>query len=264
MEPDPKSIEDYFLNEDLLSNEPSLIYMNKLLPINLFSFKLQYYTLDLTSDDSNIKFNGEMDFENSEIGIGRDAKNQWVLPGNMKTISRFQAKLILEYDKIYLKNLSTTNATAFAINKYNPVEFQNDQKVKIGNNLIQFRFDEANLENLEYAIYINDDEEEKNLTFKKIIWTENNDTKEFYIKNTLFDVEQRENVYPNHAHIAIDGKKLKLYTKENKSTWMFLRPEKNAKGVYSNDKLEIRDTEYLLIGDVECTLKKETKERKSN
>ena len=38
MEPDPKSIEDYFLNEDLLSNEPSLIYMNKLLPINLFSF----------------------------------------------------------------------------------------------------------------------------------------------------------------------------------------------------------------------------------
>ena len=247
----PPSIEDYFIDDELLSDTA---FQKKVLPINIFSFKHRKFQMELIGENPKLKFSAELSFEKPEITIGRKNKtfvNDWNFNEDMMTISRLQASLILEYDKIYLKNLSESNSTAFGVRKYSPIELKNGQKIKIGKNIMIFSFPNENPEKLEYEIYQEkaDDPYEK---FKPVIWEREGGVNSFPIKSHLFAPQLREDVDESHAEIQnLQGSKLKLFAKDEKTTWAFLDPF-NPK----NNMIEIKEKEDLMFGEYFFTLKK--------
>ena len=247
----PPSIEDYFIDDELLSDTA---FQKKVLPINIFSFKHRKFQMELIGENPKLKFSAELSFEKPEITIGRKNKtfvNDWNFNEDMMTISRLHASLILEYAKIYLKNLSESNSTAFGVRKYSPIELKNGQKIKIGKNIMIFSFPNENPEKLEYEIYQEkaDDPYEK---FKPVIWEREGGVNSFPIKSHLFAPQLREDVDESHAEIQnLQGSKLKLFAKDEKTTWAFLDPF-NPK----NNMIEIKEKEDLMFGEYFYTLQK--------
>ena len=252
-------LEDYFINESLLSSQ-HLAFQNKILPINLFSFKHRNYQMELNGENSEFNFKGDLSFEKPEITIGRLASNRsndWNFPADdeFRSISREQASLILEYENVYLKNLSRANPTAFGIRTSSGLDLKDGQKIKIGRNIMMFSFPEECPEKLKYAIY-SEEEDETQAKFEDIEWETEGGVKIFPIKRSLFHPDLRENVKENHAYIQLGGKKLKFSTYDNKTCWALLE-EKEA----IDEKLEIKGKLDLMLGKFFFTLTKKIIEK---
>ena len=243
-------IEDYFIDDELFGNSA---FQKKVLPINLFSFKHRKFQMELFGENSELIFSAELSFEKPEITLGRKNtifNNDWNFLEDMKTISRLQASLILEYDKVYLKNLpSASNSTAFRVRTFSPIELKNGQKIKIGKNIMIFSFPNENPEKLEYEIY-QEKKDDPYVNFQPVIWEKEGGVN-FQIKSNLFASELRKDVGENHANIQIDGNKLKLAAIRGNITWAFLDPD-NPK----NNMIEIKGKEDLMFGEYFFTLKK--------
>ena len=254
MEPEI-TFEDCMINQELLLKKPELFTINEPLGFNPFSFKPTYF-MELASYDKRFYFKDTLTQEASSITIGREEGNRWNIKDQKKVVSRYQAKLILEADRVYLKNLSTINFTAYVLK--DATLLKNNDIIKIANvdDTIKIIMKEESKDGKfewEYEVHKGDkdgkeDKEDSETRKEKFNLKENNNT--IYIEDSMFWNKNEKG--KKLAKIYYEEQMLKIKVMEKGSILMHLLPESGN----PNDKYAVGDRESLFFGDIEFTLTK--------